>query len=200
MKVITQFVSQVFPPSSENDCSNRLEFGVMSEKPFRARIMRPVKSSWSKNSPRPSLNSPIIGLLKTPSLLFAQFRLHLLVCGLYKRRPRPSMRPAGPVTFNSRRLALPLQTLLTTEVPSYSTHCFDPVKGCTRRETCVFQVPKLKSKSCCPSRVFCGCGVGELAGDDSWKNCRPTITMQNRRQARKYLFVFITSSADSFIR
>src|SRR5262249_26111750 len=38
--------------------------------------VRPLNSSWSKNSPRPSLNLPIIGLLITPSLLFAQFRLH----------------------------------------------------------------------------------------------------------------------------
>src|SRR5438552_13250898 len=35
VKVITQFVSQVLPPSSENACSKRHESGVMSEKPFR---------------------------------------------------------------------------------------------------------------------------------------------------------------------
>src|SRR5512133_892061 len=65
----------------------------------------------------------------------------------------PSMWPAGPLTSNSKRLALPFQTLLTTDVPSYSTHCFEPVNGYMRRETWVFQVLKWKSKSCCPSRL-----------------------------------------------
>src|SRR4029450_4320034 len=63
------------------------------------------------------------------------------------------MWPAGPLTSNSKRLALPFQTLLTIDVPSYSTHCFEPANGCTRRETWVFQMPKWKSKSCCPSRL-----------------------------------------------
>lgn len=35
VNVITQFTSQVLPPSSENACSKRLESGVMSEKLFR---------------------------------------------------------------------------------------------------------------------------------------------------------------------
>src|SRR5437870_11847165 len=168
MNIMTQFVSQVLPPSSENACSKRLEFGAISERPFRARIILPLNSSWSKNSPRPSLNSPIIGLLITPSLLFAQFRLHWRVSGLYKRSPTPSMWPAGPLTSNSNRLALPSQTLLTTEVPSYSTHCFEPVNGCTRRETWVFQVPKLKSKSCSPSRCV---GEGRSFGFDGSEFC-----------------------------
>src|SRR4030095_11976295 len=93
----------------------------------------------------------------------------------------PSMWPAGPLTSNSKRLALPFQTLLTTEVPSYSTHCFEAVKGCTRRETWVFQVPKLKSKSCWPSRFFGDCsGLAAPASD-------ATIRAEHRRHARKYL-------------
>src|SRR5262245_12776900 len=176
MKVITQFVSQVLPPLSENACSKRLEFGVMSEKPFRARIIRPLNSSWSKNSPRPSLNSPIIGLLITPSLLFAQLRLHWCVYGLYKRKPTPSTWPAGPLTFNSKRLARPFQTLVTIEVPSYSAHSVEAVNGCTTRETCVFQLPKLKSKSCWPSCFFGDCsGPAALAKD-------ATIRAEHRKQ------------------
>src|SRR4029453_5676472 len=168
MKAITQFVSQVLPPSSEKACSKRLEFGMMSEKTFRARIIRPLNSSWSKNSPRPSLNSPIIGLFITPSLLFAQFRVHWGASGLYKRRPTPSMWPPGPLTSNSKRLALPFQTLLTTDVPSYSIHCFEPANGCMRRETWVFQVPKWKSKSCCPSHCV---GEGSSFGSDGLEFC-----------------------------
>jgi hypothetical protein len=38
VNVITQLVSQVSPPSSENVCSNRAEIGVMSTKLFRTRI------------------------------------------------------------------------------------------------------------------------------------------------------------------
>src|SRR5437667_10095158 len=179
MNIMTQFVSQVLPPSSENACSKRLEFGVISEKPFRARIIRPLNSSWSKNSPRPSLNSPIIGLLSMPSLLFAQFRLHWWVSGLNKRKPTPSMWPPGPLTFNSKRLALTFQTLLTTEVPSYSIHSFEPVSGCTRRETWVFQVAKLKSKSCCPSRSLGVCSefpfdAADLTDDKQGPICMVT--------------------------
>src|SRR4029453_396359 len=116
-----------------------------------------------------------------PSLLFPQFRLHWLVSGLYKRRPTPSMWPAGPLTSNSKRLARPFQTLLTTEGPPYSTHCFEAVKGCTSRETWVFQVPKLKSKSCWPSRFFGDCsGSAALASD-------ATISARHKRHGRKYL-------------
>src|SRR4029450_5089160 len=91
------------------------------------------------------------------------------------------MWPAGPLTSNSKRLALPFQTLLMTEVPSYSTHCFEAVKGCTRPETWVFQVPKLKSKSCWPSRFFGDCsGSAALASD-------ATISAWHKRHGRKYL-------------
>src|SRR6266536_6455608 len=61
-----QFTSQVLPPSSENDCSKRQEFGVMSEITNRTRMARPLNVSWSKNSPRPFLNSPIVGWLMVP--------------------------------------------------------------------------------------------------------------------------------------
>src|SRR4029453_4940238 len=116
-----------------------------------------------------------------PSLLFPQFRLHWLVSGLYKRKPTPSMWPAGPLTSNSKRLVRPCQTLLTTEVPSYSTHSFEPVNGCTRRETCVFQLPKLKSKSCWPSRFFGDCSGPAAPANDA------TISAGHKRHARKYL-------------
>src|SRR6185369_5843214 len=42
-----QFTSQVLPPSSENACSKRHEFGVMSEMTNRTRIARPFSVSWS---------------------------------------------------------------------------------------------------------------------------------------------------------
>ncbi len=40
-----QFVSQVLPPSSENDCSKRHEFAVMSIHTLRTRIIRPLNGS-----------------------------------------------------------------------------------------------------------------------------------------------------------
>src|SRR5207249_5662567 len=56
-----QFTSQVLPPSSENDCSNRQEFDVMSEMTNRTRMARPLRVSWLKNSPRPFVNRPMAG-------------------------------------------------------------------------------------------------------------------------------------------
>src|SRR6266498_2593607 len=87
-----QFTSQVLPPSSENACSKRHEPGVMSDITNRTRTVRPLgpDGSVSKNSPRPFLNSPIVGWLRVPPLLLAKFRLHWRDCGLYRRRFRPS--------------------------------------------------------------------------------------------------------------
>src|SRR5262249_8930532 len=91
------------------------------------------------------------------------------------------MWPAAPLTSNSKRLARPFQTLVTAEVPSYSAHSFEPVNGCTRRETCALQLPKLKSKSCWPSRFSDDCsGPAALASN-------ATIRAEHRRQVRKYL-------------
>ena len=45
VSVAIQFTSQVFPPSSENDCSKRHEVGVMSEITNRTKIPRPFSVS-----------------------------------------------------------------------------------------------------------------------------------------------------------
>jgi hypothetical protein len=45
VSVAIQFSSQVFPPSSENDCSKRHEAGVMSEITNRTKIARPFSVS-----------------------------------------------------------------------------------------------------------------------------------------------------------
>ena len=76
VSVAIQFTSQVLPPSSENACSNRQEFGEMFDMTNRTKMARPLNVSWSKNSPRPPLNSPIVGWLKAPPLLLAKLRLH----------------------------------------------------------------------------------------------------------------------------
>src|SRR5216683_4690016 len=71
---VIQFTSQVLPPSSENDCSKWAEFGVMFDQTNRTRMALPLgpAGSVSKNSPRPFLNSPIVGGPMTPLLLVAQ--------------------------------------------------------------------------------------------------------------------------------
>src|SRR6266849_6159744 len=147
-----QFTSQVLPPSAENDCSNRQEFDVMSEMTNRTRIVRPLRVSWLKNSPRSFVNWPMAGGLIEPLPRPEKFKLHCRDCGLYRRRFSPSKCPAGPSTTSSTRLARPFQTFLTTVVPSYSTHVVEPVRGRSKRLKCVFHVPKWKSKSCWPSR------------------------------------------------
>jgi serine/threonine protein kinase len=150
VSVAIQFTSQVLPPSPEKDCSKRHESGVMTKMTKRTWIARPFSSSWSKNSPRPFLNSPIAGWLSVPVLLLAKLRLHRRDWALYSRRLSASMRPAGPVTSSSTRLARPFQTFRTTVVPSYSTQVVEPVSGCSSRRKRVFQVPISKSKSCSP--------------------------------------------------
>src|SRR6185369_2814755 len=47
---VTQFVSQVLPPSSEKACSQRYESALMSLQRYRTRTQRPWIVSWSKNS------------------------------------------------------------------------------------------------------------------------------------------------------
>jgi hypothetical protein len=66
------FTFQVLPRSSENASSKRHEPGVMFHIRDRKNIARPFSFSWKKNSPRPFLNSPIMGLMKVPSLLVAK--------------------------------------------------------------------------------------------------------------------------------
>jgi len=39
---VIQFTSQVFPPSSEYDCSKWAEFAVMSDQTYRIKIIRPL--------------------------------------------------------------------------------------------------------------------------------------------------------------
>ena len=43
----------------------------MSKMAKRTRMVRPLKVSWSKNSPRPFLNSPIVGTPSVPPRLLA---------------------------------------------------------------------------------------------------------------------------------
>src|SRR5437667_11739461 len=71
VSIAIQFTSHVLPPSVENDCSNLQDSGLMSEMMKRTRTGRPLKSSWSKNSPRPFLNSPTVGVPSVPALLLA---------------------------------------------------------------------------------------------------------------------------------
>src|SRR4029077_13671683 len=69
VSVAIQFNSHVFPPSSENACSNRHEFESSCEMTNRTRIARPPsRVSTPKNSPRPFLNSPYTGGLRVPPL------------------------------------------------------------------------------------------------------------------------------------
>jgi hypothetical protein len=82
VSVAIQLTSHVLPPSSEKDCSKWHEFAVMSEITKRTRMARPFRGSWSKNSPRPFLNSPIVGWLTVPARLFEKFRLHWCDSGL----------------------------------------------------------------------------------------------------------------------
>src|SRR5215831_18614870 len=91
VSVAIQLTSQVLPPSSENACSKRHEFGVMFEITKRTKMDRPLNVSWLKNSPRPFLNSPSVGWLMVPPLLLAKLRLHWRDWGLYRRRLRPSI-------------------------------------------------------------------------------------------------------------
>ena len=69
---MTQFVSQVRPPSGENACSQRHEVGVMSDQTYRTSTPWPWWSSWLKNSPMPSLKAPTMGWSRIPFAPFAQ--------------------------------------------------------------------------------------------------------------------------------
>src|SRR6266536_6459148 len=66
---------------------------------------------------------------------------------------------ALPVTIGAIRLDLlplrarPSQILCVVTVPLSSIDLFDPDSGSSTRLICVFQTPKLKSKSCCPARL-----------------------------------------------
>src|ERR1700675_5206379 len=91
-------------------------------------------------------------MLSVPTFGVAKLRLHWCAFGLYTRRDKSSIWPAEPSALYSAKLARPSQTFLTTVIPSMSAHVVDPVSGCRRRDECVFQAPKSKSKSCCPSR------------------------------------------------
>src|SRR5258708_7556716 len=84
VSIAIQFTSQFLPPSSENACSKRHESGVTSDITNRTRMARPFIVSWEKNSPRPLLNSPMVGGLKVPLLLPAKFKLHWRGCGFFK--------------------------------------------------------------------------------------------------------------------
>ena len=75
--------------------------------------------------------------------------------------------PAESLTSSSPRFARPPHSGRTTDVPSYSTQAFDPVKGLVNRLIRAFQTPCSKSKSCWPSRddydrapILTGVGIG----------------------------------------
>src|SRR5262249_20069706 len=121
VSVAIQLTSQVLPPSSENACSKRHEFGVMFEITKRTKMDRPLNFSWLKNSPRPFLNSPIVGWLMVPPLLLAKLRLHWRDLGLYRCRLRGLILPAWPSPSSFPQLGPPFSTLRPTPVPSSST-------------------------------------------------------------------------------
>src|SRR5690606_31209110 len=77
-----QLVSQVFPPSSENACSNRSVSGETCVMTKRARIVRPSTVSTPKNSPIPSVSCPTSGGKRVPVLLLERCRRHWGDCGL----------------------------------------------------------------------------------------------------------------------
>src|SRR5215216_3797737 len=115
----------------------------------------------------------MVGGVMVPSLELAKLRLHLWVSGLYSRRLNPSKCPPGPSATSSTRLARPPHTFLTVVTPSISTHVVEPVRGCSRRLTCVFHVPILKSKSWLISAVdiFSPCGKCLPNGLCYWRSC-----------------------------
>ncbi|GGM59407.1 hypothetical protein GCM10011608_50660 [Micromonospora sonchi] len=69
---MTQFDSQVCPPSAENSCSQRAEVGVMSDQMKCALIGFPSCVSSPKKSPRPSVKVPTTGGKSRPLRLSAQ--------------------------------------------------------------------------------------------------------------------------------
>src|SRR5258705_4113854 len=71
---VIQLTSQVLPPSSENDCSKCGVSVLVFVQTSRHRMDLPLgpDGSVSKNSPRPFLNSPIVGTPMAPLLLVAQ--------------------------------------------------------------------------------------------------------------------------------
>src|SRR5262249_454987 len=122
-----------------------------------------------------------------PLAMLEKLRLHWCDSGLYKRRDKPWMRPAGPVTSSSTRLARPSQTFRTTLVPSYSSHVVEPVNGFFRRFRCVFHTPISKSKSPRPSRL----SVTELCCAITETETIPMTRSHNTKQVNKYLDGFI---------
>src|ERR1700704_3033260 len=71
---VIQLTSQVLPPSSEKDCSKCGVSVLVFVQINRTRTDLPLgpEGSVSKNSPRPFLNSPIVGAPMAPLLLVAQ--------------------------------------------------------------------------------------------------------------------------------
>src|SRR5467141_3883422 len=190
VSIAIQFTSQLLPPSSENACSKRHESEVISETTNRTRMALPSRLSWAKNSPRLFLNTPIVGGLKVPPNRLEKLRLHWREPGLYRRRDRPSMRPAVPLASSSTRLARPFHTLRTTVVPSYPTHLVEPLSGCRRRDKRVFQVPRWKSKSRCPS-LHAGC----LSSASDRFGFRARARVHDRRSGTHPLSVFMNLSS-----
>src|SRR5215470_20371241 len=93
------------------------------------------------------------------------------------------MCPVGPSVSNSSIWERPSHTLRVTEVPSNSTHLFDPVIGFNRRFKWIFQLPSSKSKSCCPSRSELACeefAIGALCADPGIAQAA-MIRMHNRK-------------------
>src|SRR4029453_14505596 len=66
VKSITQFVSQVLPPSSENACSHRGVGVVTPDQMKRTRIGRPLKMSSPSNNPPSPAHPPITGGSSSP--------------------------------------------------------------------------------------------------------------------------------------
>src|ERR1700726_2497507 len=85
--------------------------------------------------------------IPTPGVAKSTF--HWGVDGLYQRNDNSS---SGPSDLNSAILARPSQIFFTTVTPVISTQSFDPLKGCNSRQERSFHLPKLKWKSCEPSR------------------------------------------------
>src|SRR5882724_1929953 len=80
---------------------------------------------------------------------------------------------------SSSRSARPFQTLRVDTVPVPSTHSVEPLSGLSKRLTCVFQLPMLKSKSCCPSRAIAD------PSEEAVCAAHPVCVRKARSKARK---------------
>ena len=145
---MTQLVSQIFPSSSENACSQTGFLPGLVCQVKRMVIGLPSKLSFAKKVPTDPENLPMTGISRLCGARPSSHHIaHSCVCSLNDLNAAALTSPSGNLRTLSSTFPNPPRIVRVDEVPWNSVQSLQPVSLELRRRWFTRQSPIMKSKS-----------------------------------------------------